>query len=169
MIKSAINEIQRVTCITFVESKNDPRRAEIFSGTGCSSDVGRRSSGPRNKVSLNKENCLEKRGTVIHEFLHTLGFFHMQSASDRDNYVRVIEKNIKPQFKSNFDKYSNARVSHFGSQYDIDSIMHYPKDSFSRNGKNTLETLNRADIERIGQRERLTAGDIARINTMYGC
>ena len=32
----------------------------------------------------------------MHEFLHTLGFFHEQSRPDRDTYVRVITENIQP-------------------------------------------------------------------------
>ena len=33
-------------------------------------------------------------GTVLHELMHALGFFHTSSRHDRDSYVVVISKNI---------------------------------------------------------------------------
>ena len=38
--------------------------------------------------------CVTTR-MIIHEFLHVFGFYHEQSRPDRDQYVRVIEKNIR--------------------------------------------------------------------------
>lgn len=40
------------------------------------------------------EDCF-KHGTIVHEMLHTLGFYHMQSTFDRDNFVEIVWKNIK--------------------------------------------------------------------------
>lgn len=38
----------------------------------------------------------EKEGIVLHELMHTVGFFHTNSRPDRDAYVIVYSKNIRP-------------------------------------------------------------------------
>ncbi len=45
-------------------------------------------------VSL-EDNCVYL-GTVKHELMHAIGFWHEQSRLDRDNYVNIHSRNIKP-------------------------------------------------------------------------
>lgn len=53
-------------------------------------------------------------GTIIHEFMHALGFHHMQSASERDDYVRIAWENIESGSEGNFNKYSSSTITNFG-------------------------------------------------------
>lgn len=58
----------------------------------------------------------------------------------------------------------------FSFLYFKDSVMHYPKDSFTKSKRlNTLETVNPNELKRIGQRERLSQLDIEKLNKMYKC
>lgn len=43
--------------------------------------------------------------------------------------------------RSNFKKYSSARITDYGVPYDYGSIMHYSTHAFSRNGKPTIMPL----------------------------
>lgn len=59
----------------------------------CYSSVGNRHVG-KQQLSIGKNcDCL---GTVEHEFLHALGFWHEQSRADRDDYVNIMWDHITP-------------------------------------------------------------------------
>jgi hypothetical protein len=47
--------------------------------------------------------------------------------------------------------------------------MHYPKNAFSKNGKNTIVARNPLKALMMGQRIGLSSGDAKRINNMYQC
>lgn len=165
-IRSALDDIEDETCVKFVENRDEPH-VEVISDRGCYSSVGRRKDQSSQRLSLGPR-CLHK-GVIIHEFLHALGFFHMQSSFDRDDYIRVNFENIRSGMSHNFDKLSNEFISHYGTDYDLDSVMHYHPKSFSKNGENTIETIDPSDMDRIGQRDGMSRGDIERINKMYDC
>lgn len=55
-------------------------------------------------------NC-DRLGTVEHEFLHALGFWHEQSRPDRDDYVNIVWDEISPGNLNNLYKMSNERLS----------------------------------------------------------
>ncbi|WP_336920935.1 Dot/Icm T4SS effector Zinc-dependent metalloprotease LegP [Aquipuribacter sp. SD81] len=126
-------------------------------GTGCSSFVGRR--GGRQEVRLAAGCTL---GNTIHEIGHVVGLWHEQSREDRDAFVRVEWANIEPTALHNFDQHITDGDD--SGAYDYGSIMHYPRNAFSRNGADTIVPLQ-AGVT-IGQRTGLSAGDIAAANSM---
>lgn len=77
-------------------------------------------------------------GTIIHEFLHTLGFYHMQSATERDDYVKIAYEHILSGLEHNFEKYPADLISNYGVDYDVLSVMHYPGYGFTKNGYATI-------------------------------
>lgn len=91
-------------------------------------------------INLELNGCVW-HGTAVHEMLHALGFYHQQSATDRDNYVKVIFENIKDGKAHNFIKYGADLITDFGVEYDYGSIMHYSNKAFSKNGKPTMQPL----------------------------
>lgn len=102
---------------------------------------------------------------IIHELLHALGLFHEQSRKDRDDYVTIVWENIEEGHKHNFQKYSDVTISHFGVEYDYNSIMHYGEDFFSKDGKPTIVT--KPPGIPIGKATNMSTGDITKLNRMY--
>lgn len=76
--------------------------------------------------------------TVVHEFMHAIGFYHMQSAPERDEYVEIIWDNIEDGLAHNFNKYEDNYVNNFGVEYDYSSVMHYGPTAFSINDLPTI-------------------------------
>lgn len=100
---------------------------------GGKSCLGRR--GGEQSLKLNPGKFDE--GTVIHEFLHTAGFYHEQQRNDRDNFVQINFGNIKVLNRHNFWKEPRDNAHTCGS-YDVSSIMHYSGYAFSRNEEATI-------------------------------
>ncbi|OZC12701.1 shTK domain protein [Onchocerca flexuosa] len=166
IIMEAFKEYRRLTCVRFVPKKLfDFNYIYIAPNDGCYSMIG--NNGGRQEVSLG-DGCL-KKGVVIHELMHALGFFHEQNRADRDLYVNILWENIKPSLVEQFDKYSAAIIDDLGSPYDYDSVMHYSARAFSKNGKPTILPKSIDKIIKIGQRRGLSPIDVWKINKLYNC
>ncbi|XP_050094470.1 seminal metalloprotease 1-like [Anopheles aquasalis] len=137
-------------------------------GSGCSSVVGY--NGRAQNLNLQPypvgQGCF-RIGTVVHEFLHALGFYHQQSASDRDDFVEIVYDNIEAGTENNFNIYPSTTVTDFGVRYDYGSVMHYSATAFSKNGQRTI--IPKDPNASIGQRIGMSERDISKLNHMYGC
>lgn len=67
----------------------------------------------------------------------------------------------------NFATYSHGKGDTLGAPYDLHSILHYGQKAFTKNGGDTVESIDDPQ-ERLGG-DRLSAIDILQINMLYGC
>jgi len=92
-IEEAARDFRRHTCIRLEPRRDQLRHVRYFdAGDGCYSTVG--ATDVIHRVSLSPP-CWNK-GTVLHETLHALGFWHEHSRPDRDNYVTIVTENVIP-------------------------------------------------------------------------
>ncbi|XP_036384495.1 bone morphogenetic protein 1-like isoform X1 [Megalops cyprinoides] len=170
IFRQAMRHWERHTCVTFIERTTEESYIVFtYRPCGCCSYVGRRGGGPQ-AISIGK-NC-DKFGIVVHELGHVIGFWHEHTRPDRDDHVSIIRDNIQPGQEYNFLKMEPGEVDSLGEVYDFDSIMHYARNTFSR-GIFLDTILPRYDVNGvrppIGQRTRLSKGDIAQARKLYKC
>jgi astacin len=143
---------------TAANAHQHPNFVRFTDAGGCWSMVGMQ--GAEQTISLGP-SC--STGNTIHEIGHAVGLWHEQSREDRDLFVTVHWENIQDGQSHNFNQHITDGDD-LGA-YDYGSIMHYPRTAFSRSGQNTITpTDNNAQI---GQRNGLSAGDIAAFQAMY--
>ena len=171
VINSAINYFETHTCLRFYYRYSQRDYIEFTTNADkCYSDyIG--CKGFKQVIGLGP-GC-RTRGIVLHEIGHAIGFWHEHSRPDRDSYVRIIESNIKSGLEYDFRKRTYSDIDSHSSPYDYGSIMHYRKTTFSRNNisPTIVVTNSRAYAYQgrpiLGQRSRLSYGDIAQVNRLY--
>ncbi|XP_017467275.1 PREDICTED: uncharacterized protein LOC108359767 isoform X1 [Rhagoletis zephyria] len=172
LFKQAMRHWENSTCIKFIE--RDPEIHPNFivftvRSCGCCSFVGKRGNGAQ-AISIGR-NC-DKFGIVVHELGHVVGFWHEHTRPDREKHVVIEHNNIMKGQDYNFNKLTPEEVDSLGLPYDYDSIMHYARNTFSKG--TYLDTILPIEVKgkkrpEIGQRLRLSAGDVAQANLLYKC
>ncbi|XP_026110581.1 meprin A subunit beta-like isoform X1 [Carassius auratus] len=166
VILKAFEQYRLKTCIDFKPRDGEPNYISVFKGSGCYSKVGNRKMG-KQELSIGA-NC-DSLGTVEHEFLHALGFWHEQSRSDRDDYVTIVWDQIQEGKEHNFNSYDETESSSLGVPYDYGSVMHYSKTAFSKGSEPTIVTKIPEFLNVIGQRMEFSDNDLLKLNRLYNC
>ncbi|XP_075901094.1 bone morphogenetic protein 1-like [Nelusetta ayraudi] len=170
IFRQAMRHWEKHTCVAFTERTSEESYIVFtYRPCGCCSYVGRRGGGPQ-AISIGK-NC-DKFGIVVHELGHVIGFWHEHTRPDRDEHVSIVRDNIQPGQEYNFLKMEPDEVDSLGEVYDFGSIMHYARNTFSRG--TVLDTIRpRYDVSgvrpSIGQRNRLSRGDVTQARKLYKC
>ncbi|XP_059620601.1 zinc metalloproteinase nas-7-like [Phlebotomus argentipes] len=169
-IDFALANMTGETCLTFVpRTNNEPDYVRVTtSSSGCFSYVGRVGGAQQLNLQNNDPGlgCF-RFGTVVHEFIHALGFHHTQTAYNRNDYVIIKWENIQAGTEGNFALRDRTTSTMFGLDYDYDSVMHYGPTAFSINGEPTIIATQPGAV--FGQRNSMSEMDIQRLNRMYDC
>ncbi|CAL4065943.1 unnamed protein product, partial [Meganyctiphanes norvegica] len=166
-IANAMDAFHERTCLRFIPKTDDhDDYVNIFKGSGCSSNVGRKAKGGRQIISLGK-GCVG-HGTILHELMHTVGFWHEQSRYDRDDYIDIEWDNIDAKRKFNFNKHNNVRTTSLGLAYDYNSLMHYRSHQFAMDSSRPTIIPKDPDAV-IGNRKDFSELDLEGLNKLYDC
>ncbi|KAM3602868.1 uncharacterized protein V6R79_012265 [Siganus canaliculatus] len=158
-VLAAFKMISDVTCIRFKPLSDEFSYIKFRTGKGCASFVG--CQGGAQSVFYS-ESC--SVGNLCHEIVHALGLHHEHTRKDRDQHVTVDWNSIMSGRQKNFKMNGGDTLD---LPYDLDSIMHYGKYFFSKNGSPTVVPKNGG--AQIGQRTHLSRLDIKKLNRLYHC
>jgi hypothetical protein len=100
-------------------------------------------------------------GSVAHEIMHALGFYHEQQHPDANNAGNPVTVTPGESPGPNFSALPPDAVL---TPYDPDSIMHYGVGVYSGGD---ITSNPGAETGSVGQRENLSQGDIDAINALY--
>jgi len=185
----AAKRIRAVTCINVVEdgSLNDPTNFDFKVGvydTGSCYVMGMGNQKKWRKTSVSKLNlgwCNNNNhiGSMVHEIGHVLGMNHEQKRPDaqesyqgRGPHLRMKWSNIPGSWRSQWtpdaSSYTGSKNDGSGdphqgyAPYDFGSIMHYPI-------RGKADTIPSSQASLVGNRKKLSAGDIRQLNDVYQC
>jgi Astacin (Peptidase family M12A)/ShK domain-like len=162
VIFEAVGEISSISCVKIIQRTTESDYIMFIKSAACTSSIGR--VGGIQYISLSLV-CIRK-GLILHEILHALGFFHEHLRYDRDDYVYVYWENIMAGTEDDFQRYSRDEIDLFEQPYDFYSVMHYTNYAFTKNGEKTIVTRN--GIQLI-DRMSLSEIDKIKINILYNC
>ncbi|XP_022307244.2 protein SpAN-like [Crassostrea virginica] len=172
LIKVAMRRWERQTCIRFVplsEHAQSESYIKFYKSKTCFSDLGRNTKQTPQLLGL-APNCMGIP-TIIHELGHALGMIHPMSREDRDQFITLRMKNIKPDSDQNFRSITDRGYMYFtyGVPYDYKSIMHYNAVMWSANGNETMVTAQPEYQSIIGKADDVSFRDNMYINRAYLC
>ena len=170
-IGAAVAHWHSKTSIRFVQRTTEADYLHIVREPGAAScDVGRR--GGEQQLLLGDDPSL---GSIIHELGHAVGMWHEHCRSDRDQWVTIDRDAIKDgregDFEIDFICGEPASTRNLGA-YDYGSIQHYgPFFCAADPAYPTIVAVKDPrdfpDVTRMGQRNGLSAGDIAAVELLY--
>ncbi len=172
IIKSALDFFNFNTGIVFKEHGNEEEWLTITcvdddgSGRGGYTEIGRQRRGS-NILRLTKGGFNES--TVLHELLHTLGFYHEQARPDRDNFISIQWANIPSGNTYDFQMEDDGTTH---GSYDYCSIMQYPPFAFATDpSKPTIVCKTNGSVSACpactGTQTALTQTDLNGLDELY--
>jgi hypothetical protein len=155
-ILQAFSMIEGRSSIKFVERTNEPDYVTFIDdssyGTSYSTQVGME-AGTSKTIGLHPSQGI---GTIVHETMHGLGYFHEHTRQDRNTYVNVNVSGLSPSQAYQY------QIQPYSTSYgilDFNSIMMYPASNvMTKVGGGTW----------TAQRDDLSEGDIDGLNQFYG-
>jgi hypothetical protein len=161
VILAAMQLWENATNVKFVPRTKEKDYVHFFAYTGYGSFIGRLGGDQPIYIMQYPDT-----GNVVHELGHCLGLWHEHCRPDRNQFITINENNVKDGYLCQFIQ-PVSDVTTLGSSYDLNSIMHYPRNAFTKNGLNTITVLNDNGHYNVGNRDSLSKGDINGVIALY--
>ncbi|GMT07112.1 hypothetical protein PENTCL1PPCAC_29286, partial [Pristionchus entomophagus] len=167
VVRNAIAFWEQRTCAKFRVAAPSDTSAIVFNhnANGCSSAVGRRNQ--RQQLNLQIPGCMTVT-IIAHELSHAFGTLHVQSRTDRDQFVQIDTANIQKGMEHNFKMEPNG-YSTYGIPYEFGSMQHYFPHAFAVDQSRPTIYARNQKFQGSMDGPRATFWDTVLINKMYKC
>lgn len=155
-IYQAMSWITAVCNIQFAQRTNQTNYVNIVDNSSASS--GSNHIGMESGTKTIQLNPNQGVGTIVHEIMHSLGFFHEHTRPDRDNYINVFWEFIPNDPETEY-QYQILPGSQGIGTFDYSSIMLYASNGYMQRKNGTTWG---------SQRDSISAGDRVGLATLYG-
>ncbi|CAI2353801.1 unnamed protein product [Caenorhabditis sp. 36 PRJEB53466] len=160
LIRSAMEFISSLTCVSFTESSTATNRIKFVNTGGCASYIGMNGG----EQTLWFGDGCEIFGTAVHEIMHTLGIFHTHSRYDRNDYLLVNLTGVPDNMLGNLAMETTSSTYN-AVPFEYGSTMQYRYNTW---GDGTLFPKQSIYQKTMGIRK-VSFYDITNINTRYAC
>lgn len=161
-IQQALLEMNNQTIVKWVKRVDEEDFITFtYDEKNCLSNVGK--IGGQQFIYLNTD-CA--KGNILHEMMHTLGFFHEHSRPDRDHYLIVYWDNIDKNYWDQFRKVPKKFWPFVDVEFDLYSLLLYPPEAFALDSAYASMSTLDGKLYQV-QRESLSQLDIEKINLYY--
>lgn len=163
----AMNHISANSSIVFkLKTSSTPNYIEFKASTsGNDSYVGMQSGAQVINIT-----SMSSMKVIVHEIMHSLGFFHEHCRTDRDSYITINWDNIKLTKRYNFNKFNQEYSGVNQGNFDFSSIMLYDSHIYDPNFvyDTTIPAMQKLDGSPFYQGSILSSGDVAGLTAIYG-
>ncbi|XP_069125087.1 hatching enzyme 1.2-like [Argopecten irradians] len=154
--------------------KNYSQTVRFVKGSGYFTAVGKRATYSEPHTITLGSVTHATNGSVLHELMHAMGFWHEHSRPDRNSTIEVHFDHVQKYRATNFIKLkpSEVKPEYSSIQYDPCSLMHYGPYAFTKDKNKKTITLwdSKSSMScKMGQRNSATKQDILRIQKLFGC
>jgi len=173
-IRQMTSEVGGAGCLNLERVAANTREPYVTFRTlgapGCSSFLGKTQMAASHQHYIMLGSGCVNHGTIKHEIMHALGFIHTHQRADRDEHLNVKLGAVEEDSYSQFTKKQASEIETFGIPYDVNSIMHYADDAFSRSWPVTKTmTSNSGKILPTKNRSDLSPLDVKFVQEFYKC
>lgn len=168
VIQAAIDFWSQYTCVRWQPDNLSPDRLTFQYGSECFAPIGFLKES--HLVSLSP--YCNHSGLVARQIGHTLGLVHEHRRPNRNDFITINFKNVRPNHRIDFLQYEANQLGPLGDNttYDIGSIMHFDgvtSEFAVLKTDKLIYTKNPLYQRTMGQRKSPTFTDIRRINSAY--
>jgi len=163
LVSTVFDDLMNRTCIQLIPWTSEEYLTVIDAGSSCAASVGMQG---RKQSMFLAPGCLTKTN-ISQQMLHILGFHREINRPDRDNYVEINWKNIRPEFSRSMNKYDKAAFLDMELDFDFESASNCQDSRIAIDSAVWITRAKNGTNRSLCNGDGFSSQDILKINRIY--